>query len=305
MSSPDQPVPESEPDGAEVPQPPAAADDPDDAPTSDTEGTGIDSEIAQQQPAPEPGGGESESAAPAGDGDTAATPDQPAATESAEAEVDIPVAEPAHDELRTPVLEALTEKLGDGLVASELAAGRDLWVRVSRESWVEAGRVCRDELGMSYFCYLSAVDWLPSPFGKSEDDSAPTPVDPSAPLEHGVTGGDTRFQVIARLERPGTAVGLNLKVDVPDDDLSLPTWVDLYAGAQWHERETWEMYGIDFPGNPLKNEHLYLPGAFEGHPLRKDFPLLARMVKPWPGLVDVEPMPGEPEGDEESEEASA
>ena len=39
--------------------------------------------------------------------------------------------------------------------------------------------------------------------------------------------------------------------------------------------------------------HLYLPAEFEGYPLRKDFPLLAREVKPWPGIVDVEPMPGE------------
>ena len=39
--------------------------------------------------------------------------------------------------------------------------------------------------------------------------------------------------------------------------------------------------------------HLYLPAEFEGHPLRKDFPLLSREIKPWPGLVDVEPMPGE------------
>jgi NADH-quinone oxidoreductase subunit C len=52
------------------------------------------------------------------------------------------------------------------------------------------------------------------------------------------------------------------------------------------------MYGIDFTGHP-NLIHLYLPGAFEGHPLRKDFPLLAREVKPWPGLVDVEAMPGE------------
>jgi NADH-quinone oxidoreductase subunit C len=51
--------------------------------------------------------------------------------------------------------------------------------------------------------------------------------------------------------------------------------------------------------------HLYLPGGFEGHPGRKDFPLLARMVKPWPGLVDVEPMPGEDpeESDAEAEVA--
>ena len=49
------------------------------------------------------------------------------------------------------------------------------------------------------------------------------------------------------------------------------------------------------------SRNLYLPGDFEGNPLRKDFPLLARVVKPWPGIVDVEPMPGETdEGDAEA-----
>ena len=51
------------------------------------------------------------------------------------------------------------------------------------------------------------------------------------------------------------------------------------------------MFGITFDGN-LDLRHLYLPTEFEGHPLRKEFPLLARVVKPWPGIVDVEPMPG-------------
>ena len=55
------------------------------------------------------------------------------------------------------------------------------------------------------------------------------------------------------------------------------------------------MYGVVFDGHPSLR-HLYLPSEFEGHPLRKDYPLLAREVKPWPGLVDVEPMPGEPAG---------
>jgi NADH-quinone oxidoreductase subunit C len=70
--------------------------------------------------------------------------------------------------------------------------------------------------------------------------------------------------------------------------------VAVYPGADWHERETWEMYGIEFTDHPALR-HLYLPFDFEGHPLRKDFPLLAREVKPWPGLVDVEPMPGDDE----------
>ena len=50
------------------------------------------------------------------------------------------------------------------------------------------------------------------------------------------------------------------------------------------------MFGITFVGHPYPHK-LYLPGDFEGNPLRKDFPLLARRVKPWPGIVDVEPMP--------------
>jgi NADH-quinone oxidoreductase subunit C len=95
-----------------------------------------------------------------------------------------------------------------------------------------------------------------------------------------------------------------LKADVADDDLAVPTWTGTFAGANWHEREAHEMFGISFTGHPnLIN--LYLPGAFEGFPLRKDFPLLARMVKPWPGLVDVEPMPGEPDDADADAEAEA
>ena len=60
------------------------------------------------------------------------------------------------------------------------------------------------------------------------------------------------------------------------------------------------MFGIEFVGHPHLT-HIYLPGDFEGHPLRKDFPLIARMVKPWPGIVDVEPLPtGDDDGEEEA-----
>ena len=218
-----------------------------------------------------------------------APPDAAAPTES----------EPPFDERRSPIIESLTEKLGDALLATELLPGRDLWARVRLDAWADVARTLRDDFGFTYFCYLSAVDWLPSPFGKSEDDSAPTVVDPSAPLEHGVTGGETRFQLLARLEIPGSGIGITLKTDI-GDDLVAPTWIDTFAGANWHERETWEMFGISFAGHPYL-VNLYLPGAFEGNPLRKDFPLLSRMVKPWPGLVDVEPMPGEDPEDADAE----
>ena len=86
--------------------------------------------------------------------------------------------------------------------------------------------------------------------------------------------------------------GLTLKTDVDEAAPSVASWVPVYPGADWHERECWEMFGFAFDGHPSLR-HLYLPSEFEGHPLRKDFPLLARVVKPWPGLVDVEAMPGD------------
>jgi NADH-quinone oxidoreductase subunit C len=233
--------------------------------------------------------------------DDAATPEEDAPVEEAAPTEE---AAPVRDELRAPVLEALQAALGDAVVGTEVLPGQDAWARVRVDAWGEAARVLRDDLGFTYFCFLSAIDWLPSPFGKSEDDATPAPVDPSAPLDHGTTGGETRFQLIARVERPGTGLGITLKADVADGALVAPTWSNVYLGANWHERECWEMFGITFDGHPNLT-HLYLPGEFEGFPLRKDFPLISRMVKPWPGLVDVEPMPGEDPEEEETAEAAA
>ncbi len=203
---------------------------------------------------------------------------------------------PATDELRSSLVEGLVAELHDGVVASHLVPGRDVWVRVTADAWESAGRVCRDLLGCTYFCYLSVIDWLPSPFGRSMDSSVDNVLEGVAakdpePMTHGVAGGESRFQLIARLYDVNRHVGVNLKVDVPDDTLTMTTWTKLFGGANWHEREAYEMFGITFAGHPSLRK-LYLPGDFEGYPLRKDFPLLARMVKPWPGIVDVEAMPG-------------
>ena len=128
----------------------------------------------------------------------------------------------------------------------------------------------------------------------------PPPMPDRSAAVPGYAGGDARIQVLASVAKPGTDQRVLLKADVPDDDPRVPTWTHVYSGAAWHERETHEMFGITFDGNPdLRN--IYLPTEFEGHPLRKEFPLLARVVKPWPGIVDVEPMPGEDPEDEEAE----
>ena len=214
----------------------------------------------------------------------------------AQATPDAPAAEAEVDELRSALLADVTEELGEAVVESHIRAGDDLWVRVATDAWAQTANVLRNKLGFHYFCYLSAIDWRPSPFGRYEDAEVDVPLasklDQPFELASGIAGGETRFQLIARVTDLQRHIGITLKTDVPEDSLTVPTWVHTYLGADWHERETWEMFGIVFAGHPNLS-HIYLPTEFEGHPLRKDYPLLARVVKPWPGIVDVEPMPGE------------
>jgi len=141
---------------------------------------------------------------------------------------------------------------------------------------------------------------MPSPYGRYLDaevdkvlaaEAGETAAKEPEAMTSGVCGGDTRLQVFARFTNVKAHWGITVKADVAsDDDPRIGTLTKVFSGADWHERETWEMFGIVFDGHPGLR-HLYLPSDFEGHPLRKDFPLLARIVKPWPGIVDVEPMP--------------
>lgn len=210
------------------------------------------------------------------------------------------------DDRREALIAGFTELLGDAIVQTHVRAGDDLWIRVTRDAWATTADVARNRMGFGFFDFLSAMDWLPSPFGRDMDaqedalgaaaasDEATESGDGedagSGILATGFAGGDTRFQMLARVYDVRNHIGVTFKADLPDDDLSAPTWSTTYLGADWHEREVREMFGINFIGHPHM-VNLYLPGEFEGYPLRKDFPLLARRVKPWPGIVDVEQMP--------------
>lgn len=206
------------------------------------------------------------------------------------------------DALREGIVDQLRQHIGDGLVDHLVKPGVDVWVRVRNDAWRATGLALR-QMGFDYFCFISAIDWMPSPFGRGEDDPTQPAPERDDTIRQGYTGGDTRFQVFARVTDLTRHVGVTIKADLPDDDLAIDSWIQVYAGANWHERETHEMFGIHFRGhNDLRN--MYLPTGFEGHPLRKDFPLLARLVKPWPGIVDVEPLPGEA-ADDAAEGAAA
>jgi NADH-quinone oxidoreductase subunit C len=231
----------------------------------------------------------------------------PATPADGEAEPAAGEAEPADEapaltEEAGEVLATLEAALGDAIVEHAPSFGTVI-VRVRPDAWRRAAEVARDELACDYLSFVAGIDWAPTPReGDEAGGDTSAPVQPQE-MTFGVAGSAGRMQVLARVQSTTRMWGVTLKTDVDEAAPSVQSWVDVYPGADWHERETWEMYGFDFEGHP-RLRHLYLPSEFEGHPLRKDFPLLARAVKPWPGLVDVEGMPGEATGGEAAEDQS-
>jgi NADH-quinone oxidoreductase subunit C len=132
---------------------------------------------------------------------------------------------------------------------------------IDRGYWVAEATAGRDR-GFTFFDFLTAVD-----------------------LE--VEG----FEVVLRLWSVEAREQLLLRTRCPRDDATLLTLTGLFAGAGWHERATAELFGIAFEGHDTAP--LLLPASFEGHPLRKDFVLAARVAKAWPGAKE----PGESEAD--------
>jgi NADH-quinone oxidoreductase subunit C len=200
-----------------------------------------------------------------------------------------PEPDPAVAETRARI----TAALGDAIVEDAEVFGT-LVVRVRPDAWRRTAEVLKGDLECDYLSFVSGIDWQPvaRPEGDEGGDTS-SPVQPTE-MTFGAAGSDGRFQVFAHAESTGRHWGITVKTDVDDASPHVESWVPVYPGADWHERECWEMFGVVFDGHPSLR-HLYLPAEFEGHPLRKDYPLLAREVKPWPGLVDVEPMPGEDE----------
>lgn len=147
-------------------------------------------------------------------------------------------------------------------------------VRVAPSAWKDALTTTSGDLGLVYLSWLSAIDWA---------NDVAVGDEPAEPVEE-------RYELLCAVSNLTDGKLVILSTDLDHDSPSIESVADVYAGANWHEREAAEMFGIDFAGHPDLTK-LYLPDDFEGYPLRKAFPLLSREVKPWPGKVDVEDMP--------------
>jgi len=173
--------------------------------------------------------------------------------------------------------EGLARLLADR-VGSPVTPGRDgagtLCLDVAPAAWVAAATVLRDEVGLDFIDWLSAVD---------QPDADP----PGLDVVLHVVGSHSGGTGAGRLRR------VLLRTRVANADGHVDSLTAVWPGVAWHERETFEMFGLEFDGfddgsgRPLRP--LLLPEGFEGNPLRKSFVLAARVSKPWPGAKE----PGE------------
>jgi NADH-quinone oxidoreductase subunit C len=119
--------------------------------------------------------------------------------------------------------------------------GSLLTVPVPPERWAEIARFARETLGCLYFNFLSAVDWK----------------------EQGL-------EVIARVENLDVGLALMLRSRLGPGGSSCASLVPVYPGAEWMERECFDMFGIRFEGHP-DLRRILLPQDWEGHPLLKSY----------------------------------
>lgn len=144
----------------------------------------------------------------------------------------------------TGVIQQLQSAPLAGVDRSELFRGQ-LSLFVSPGALVQVVQTLRDTYGFNFLESICGVDYL---------------------------GRDPRFEVVYHLISHQHRKRVCVKVGVADNNPHVPSITDLWVGANWHERETFDMFGIIFDGHPSL-ERILMPTDWVGYPLRKDVPL--------------------------------
>lgn len=146
------------------------------------------------------------------------------------------------DDKLHPVASALTDRF-----KAEVTEFRgQVTALISPEHLVAACQTLRDEHGFDLLEAETAVDYWPEM--------------------------EPRFHVVYQLYSISKHIRLGLRVPVSGANPSLPTIETIYPNANWHEREIWDMFGIRFEGHS-DLRRILMPYDWQGHPLRKDYPL--------------------------------
>ena len=149
--------------------------------------------------------------------------------------------------MKEEILAKLDSNFKDSIVATNEFHG-DLSVTVRKDDIVQISRYLRDDEGLQFDSIRDVVG-----------------IDMYRP--------ENRYEVVYNLYSLKNNYRLFLKVLVDQQDLRIPTVVGVWPGANWLEREAFDMFGIVFEGHP-DLRRIYMPEEFEYYPLRKDFPLM-------------------------------
>ncbi len=144
----------------------------------------------------------------------------------------------------TYLTDAVKERFPEDVLGTHAFRGDDTVV-IRKEALPAVAAFLKDQLGFDMLMDLTAVDYLPR---------------------------EPRFELVCHLYSTGRNVRLRLKCPVPAGDASVASLTPLWPGAGWFEREAWDMFGLDFKGHP-DLRRLLMYESFEGHPLRKDYPI--------------------------------
>lgn len=156
------------------------------------------------------------------------------------------------------VLTRLCERFADDILATESYVG-DASATIRPERIVDVARFLRDEPGLAFDMPIdvTCVDYI---------------------------GQQLRFEVVYHLFSTSEHHRVRLKARLPERDASIDSVTGVWVGANWLERETYDMYGVRFAGHP-DLRRIYLYEEFEGHPLRKDYPKEKRQPLIGPGAT--------------------
>jgi NADH-quinone oxidoreductase subunit C len=147
-------------------------------------------------------------------------------------------------------IQRLKERFPEAVAETYEGVGGDDVAVVRKDAIREVCRFLKDDAALAFNLapYITAVDYF---------------------------GSDPRFDVVYQLASTIHGHRIRLRVGVPAGDAVVPSVVPVWKGANWYERYCWDMYGIRFDGHP-DHRRLYMYEEFEGHALRKDYPLRGR-----------------------------
>ena len=149
-----------------------------------------------------------------------------------------------------PYLDTLNAKFPGAFTTSEFRDNKRVLLSAEQAPAVlfPLLKCLKEECGFDYLAELGGVDYL------------------------GYPGAADRFCVVYGLVNLATAERVFVKAYANDPDPELPSVAELWRGADWMEREVYDMYGVRFGGHP-DHRRILLPTEFVGYPLRKDYPL--------------------------------